>query len=161
MAKAAFNKKRALFTGILDLKLRNKQAKCNIWSITLYGAETWTLRAVDQKRLGSFEMRCWRRMEKISWTDHVRNEEELLRVKEHRNILYEISKRKANWIGHISRRNYLLQQVNEGKIKGGIEVAARRGRRRRKLLDDLKERRGYSDLKEEALDSTMWTARFG
>jgi hypothetical protein len=58
-------------------------------------------------------------MEKISWTDQVRNEELLLRAKEHRNVLYEISKRKANWIGHIMRRNCLLQQVIEGKIKGG------------------------------------------
>ena len=56
---------------------------------SLYGAETWTLRAVD------VEMWCWRRFEKISWTDHVRNEEVLLGVKEQRNILREISKRKA------------------------------------------------------------------
>jgi len=100
-------------------------------------------------------------MEKISWTDHVRNEDVLLRVKEQRNILHEKSKRKANWIGHILRRNCLLQQVIVGKIKGGIELTGRRGRRRRKLLDDLKERRGYSHLKEEALDRTMWRARFG
>ena len=129
--------------------------------ITLYGAETWTLRAVDQKHLESFEMWYWRRMEKIIWTHHVRNEEVLLRVKEQRNILHEIRKRKANWIGHILRRNCLLQRVIEGKIKGGIEVTGRRGRKRRKLLDDLKERRGYSQLKEEALDRTMWRARFG
>jgi hypothetical protein len=58
-------------------------------------------------------------MENISWTDHVRKEV-FLRVKEQRNILHEISKRKANWIGHILRRNSLLQQVIEGKIKGGI-----------------------------------------
>ena len=70
-------------------------------------------------------------MEKISWTDHVRNEEVLLRVKEQRIILHEIGKRKANWIGHILRRNCLLQQVIEGKIKGGIEVTGRRGRRSR------------------------------
>jgi hypothetical protein len=94
----------------------------------------------------------------ISWTDPVRNE--VLRVKEQRNILHEISKRKANWIGHFLRRNCLLQQVTEGKIKGGIDVAGRRGRRRRKLLDDLKERRGYSLLKEEALEHTIWRARF-
>jgi hypothetical protein len=100
-------------------------------------------------------------MEKISWTDHVRNEEVLLRVKEQKNILHEIRKRKANWIGHILRRNCLLQRVIEGKIKGGIEVIGRRGRKRRKLLDDLKERRGYSHLKEEALDRIMWRARFG
>jgi len=81
----------------------------------------------------------------------VRDEEVLLRVKEQRNILHEISKRKADWIGHILRSNCLLQRVTEGKIKGGIEVTGRRGRRRRKLLDDLKERRGYCHLKEEAL----------
>ena len=100
-------------------------------------------------------------MEKISWTDRVRNEEVLLRVKEQRNILDEIRKRKANSIGHILRRNCLLQRVIEGKIKGGIEVTGRRGRRHRKLLDDLKERRGYSHLKEEALERPMWRARFG
>ena len=69
-------------------------------------------------------------MEKISWTDHVRNEEVLLRVKEQRNILHKISKRKANWIGHILRRNCLLQRVIEGKIQRGIEVTGRRRRRR-------------------------------
>jgi hypothetical protein len=98
---------------------------------------------------------------KISCTDHVRNEEVLFRVKEQRNIRNEIGKRKANWIGHILRRNCLLQRVIEGKINGMIEVIGRRGRRRRKLLDDLKERRGYSHLKEEALDLTMRRARFG
>jgi hypothetical protein len=100
-------------------------------------------------------------MEKISWTDHVRNEQVLLRVKEQRNTLHEISKRKANWIGHTLRRNCLLQQVIKAMIKGAIKVTGRRGRRRRKLLDDLKERRRYSHLKQEALDRTMWTARFG
>ena len=106
-------------------------------------------------------MWCWRRMEKISWTDHVRNEEVLLRVNDQKNILREIRKRKANWIGHILRRNCLLQQVIEGKIKGQIEVTRRRGRRSKKLLDDLKDRRGYCQLKEEALDRTMWRNRFG
>ena len=85
----------------------------------------------------------------------------MLRVKEQRNILHEIRKRKANWIGHVWRRNCLLQRVIEGKIQGGIEVTGRRKRRRTKLLDDLKERRGYFHLKEEALDRAMWRAGFG
>jgi hypothetical protein len=100
-------------------------------------------------------------MEKISCTDHVRNEDVLLRVKEQRNILHEIRKRKAKWIGHILRKKCLLQRVTEVKIQGGIEVTGRHGRRRTKLLDDLKERRGYSHLKEEALDRTKWRAGFG
>jgi hypothetical protein len=161
MAKAAFNKKRTHFTSTLELELRKKLVKSYVWSIALYSAETWTLRSVDQKHPESFEMQCWRRMEKISWTDHMRNEDVLLRVKEQRNILHERPKRKANWIGHILRRNCLLQWVTEGKIQGGIEVTGRQGKRRRKLLDDLKKRRRYSHLKEEALDRTMWRARFG
>jgi hypothetical protein len=67
-----------------------------------------------------------------------------LRVNEQRNILHEIRKWNANWIGRTLRRNCLLKQVNEGKIKGEMEVTRRRGRRRKKLLDDLKDRRGYS-----------------
>ena len=85
----------------------------------------------------------------------------LPKVNEQRNILREIRKRKANWIGHILRRNCLLKQVIEGKIKGEMDVTRRRGRRRKKLLDDLKDKRGYSHLKEEALDRTMWRNRFG
>jgi len=94
-------------------------------------------------------------MEKISWTDHVRNEEALLRVNEQRNFLHGIRKRKANWIGHILRRNCFLKQIIEGKIKGADKVKRRRGRRRKKLVDDLKDRTGYCQLKEEALDRTM------
>ena len=99
-------------------------------------------------------------MEKIGWTDHVGNEEVLLTGKKQRNILHEISKRKAKWIGHILRRNCLRQRVIERKIQRRIEVTGRRGRRRRRLLGDLKERIGYSHLKEEAPDRTMWRARF-
>jgi hypothetical protein len=61
-------------------------------------------------------------MEKISWTDRVRNEEVLHRVKEERNILPTVKRRKANWIGHILRRNCLLKHVIEGKIEGRREV---------------------------------------
>jgi len=74
--------------------------------------------------------------------------------------LHEIRKWTANWIGHILRRNCLLNQITEGKIKGEIEVTRRRGRRRKKLLDDLKDRRRYSHLEEEALDRTMWRNHF-
>ena len=73
------------------------------------------------------------------------------------DVKIEIRKLKANWIGHILRRNCLLQQVIEGKIKGQIEVTRRRGRRLKKLLVG----RGYCQLKEEALDRTMWRDRYG
>jgi hypothetical protein len=103
-------------------------------------------------------MWCRRRMEKISWTDGVRSEEVLHRVKDERNILHTIKRRKANWIGHILRRNCLLKNVTEGKLdvrKG------RGGRRHKQLLNDLNEMRRYWKLKEDELDRTQWRTRFG
>jgi hypothetical protein len=95
-------------------------------------------------------MGCWRRMEKISWTDRVRNEEELQTVQD-RNILYAIKLQKANFIGHNWRRNCLLEHVIDGKIEGRTEVRGRRERRCKQLVDNLKKRQGYCRLKEEAL----------
>jgi hypothetical protein len=93
-------------------------------------------------------------MGKISWTDRVRNED-VKRVKEERNILRTIKRRKANWIGHILRRNCLLKHVIEGKLEGRIGMTGRRGRRRKQLLHDLEESIGYWKLKEEVLDRTL------
>ena len=64
-------------------------------------------------------------------------------------------------LNYIYISNCLLQQVIEGKIRGQVEVTRERGKRRKKLLDDLTDRRGYCQLKEEALDRTMWRNRFG
>jgi hypothetical protein len=79
-------------------------------------------------------------MEKISWTDRVRNEEVLHRVLEERNIVHTIKRRKANWIGHILRGNCLLKHVIEGKLEGRIEITGRRGRRRKQLQMTLRKR---------------------
>jgi hypothetical protein len=104
----------------------------------------------------SFEKWCWRKLEKISWTDPVRNKEVLHAVKADRIILNAIKKKKANWICHILRRNCLLKHVTEGKVQGRIEVKERLGRRRKQLFYDLKETGRYWTLKEEALDYTLW-----
>jgi hypothetical protein len=75
------------------MNVRNKLVKGYIWNIALYSAESWKLRNLDQKYVESFEMWCWRRMEKIIWNDRVRNEDVLHKSQEERNILYRISRR--------------------------------------------------------------------
>ena len=100
-------------------------------------------------------------MEKISWTDHVRNEKVLHRVKEERNIIHTVRRRKVNWICDILCRNCLLKHIIEGKIGGGIEVTVRQGERRTQLLDDLKEKTGYCKLKVAVLSRTLWRSGFG
>jgi hypothetical protein len=160
MAKVAFNKKKNLFTGKLDLNLRKKLVKCCIWNIVLYGAETWTLRKIDQKYLESFEMWCCRRMDKISCTDRVRSEEVLHRVKEERNIVHTIKRRKANWIVHILRRNCLLKHVIEGKLEGRKEMTGRGGRRRKQLLYVRKEKRRLEiergSTRSHPMENSLW-----
>ena len=86
-------------------------------------------------------------MEKISWTDRVKNEEILRRVKEEVNILHTTKRKDVNWIGHILRRKCILKHVIAGKLEVRIEVTGRRQRRRKQLLDDLKKKRRYSKQK--------------
>jgi hypothetical protein len=100
-------------------------------------------------------------MGKIGWTDSVRNEEALCRVKEERNILHIIEGRKANWIGHILCRNCLLKLVIEGKLEGRIEMTGRQGRRHKQLLDDLKEKRRLWKLERRStrshcVEKSLW-----
>jgi hypothetical protein len=102
----------------------------------------------------------WGRI-KINLTDRVRSEKVLHTVKGERNILHTIKRRKANVIGHILCMNCLLKRVIQGEIEGRIKMTARRGRRRKQLPDDLKEKRIFWKLEEEALDCILWRTRFG
>jgi hypothetical protein len=72
-----------------------------------------------------------------------------------------IKRIKDNWVGHILRRNCLLKHVTEGQTEGRREVTGRRGRRRKHLLDDLRDKWGYWKLNEEKLHHTVWRTRFG
>jgi len=143
-------------TSKLNIELNKKLVRCYVWSIALYGSETWTLRKLEWKYLESFEMWCWRRMEKIKWSERVTNEQVLDRIGEKRTLLKNILRRKANWIGHILRRNCLLHDAIEGRMTEVRGV----GRRRTQLLDDLRDRRRYWELKEEAEDRKRWRRQF-
>jgi hypothetical protein len=113
----------------MDLNLRKILVKCYSCS--------WNMNTSKSRSQspGKFGMWCWKRMDKISWTDHVISEV-LKRVKG-RSILQTVRRRKTNWIGHILRRNCFLKRVIEGKIEGRIEAKRRRGRRRKQLLQHL------------------------
>ena len=82
--KAIFNKMKALFTGKLDLSIKKKLVKCYTWRVALYDTVIWILGKVDRTYCDISEMRCWRRVEKISWTDRVKNKNVLRRGGERR-----------------------------------------------------------------------------
>jgi hypothetical protein len=106
-------------------------------------------------------MWCCRRIEKVSSTDSVKNEEVIRRVKEERNIRHTIKRRKVNWIGHVLRRNCLVKHVIEGKVEERIAMMRRRRKWSKQLLDGLKEKSGYWKLKEEAPRRSLWRKPFG
>uniref|UniRef100_A0A8D8WQA5 Craniofacial development protein 2 n=2 Tax=Cacopsylla melanoneura TaxID=428564 RepID=A0A8D8WQA5_9HEMI len=153
MGKTAYTKVQDILTARrIPLKLRKRFAKCYIWSVVLYGSETWTMRKKEEKYLESFEMWLWRRIENIIWSDKVRNEEVLRRVGEERSILKTIKKRKRSWLGHILRRDCLQKRIMEGEIKG----TRSRGAKKFGMLTDILENKTFEELKEEAQDRIRW-----
>lgn len=153
MGKTAYTKVQDILTARrIPLKLRKRFAKCYIWSVVLYGSETWTMRKKEERYLESFEMWLWRRIENIIWSDKVRNEEVLRRVGEERSILKTIKKRKRNWLGHILRRDCLQKRIMEGEIQG----TRSRGAKKFGMLTDILKNKTFEELKEEAQDRIRW-----
>ena len=121
MARAAFNKMRNLFCNDnINLKLRQRMIKCYVWSVLLYGCETWTLKVNTMNRLEAFEMWLHRRMLKIPWTDLVSNTEVLRRARAERELLSIVKVRKISYLGHVLRggKYHLLHLILKGKIEG-------------------------------------------
>ncbi|XP_073956518.1 uncharacterized protein [Choristoneura fumiferana] len=116
-----------------------------IWSIALYGCETWTLTQNDRARLEAFEMWCWRRMKGISWMERKTNEEVLRMVEERRTILNTIDARRGNMIGHLIRHDDFFKTILEEKIEG----KRGRGRPRRSYIDQIKEKVGVASYQEK------------
>ena len=155
LAKDAFTKRRELMTKGLNRETKKRIIKSLVWSVALYGSETWTLRKEEKRRIDALEMWLWRRMERISWTDRVRNEDVLLRVGEKRMMLEKIVLRQKNWIGHVLRGDGMLRDEIEGKMEG----KRGRGRPRIGMLDVLLDKGSYWEMKRKSQDRTSWRLR--
>jgi hypothetical protein len=151
MAKTAFNDRKELLRRNISKTVKKKIVKTLVWSVALYGCETWTLKADEIRRLNALEMWIWRRMERVSWRDKKTNQEVLNQVGENRSLVDTIMRRKKNWIGHVLRGEGLLRDVIEGRMVGKRP----RGRRRVGMIDDLKEG-SYVIMKRRAEDRDVW-----
>ena len=128
-ARTNFNRlRRVLCTRELKLDLRVRIARCYVFSTLLYGMEAWTLNATTVKKLESFEIWVYRRILKISWTEHVTNNEVMRRVNKELEIVETIKTRKLQYLGHFMRgdRYTMLQLIIQGKIQGKRSVGRRR-----------------------------------
>ena len=94
MGKGAFLAKKILLTSNISMELKKRIVKSTVWSVMLYGTETWMLTQAEKKRIEAFEMWVWRRMLKISWTEKISNDEVLMKIGEQWSLLNIISGRK-------------------------------------------------------------------
>ena len=150
-AKEAFSKRKELLTKSLKNPTKIKIVKTLVWTTLLYGSETWTLRKEDIRKLEALEMWIWRRMERISWSDKITNDEALKRVGTDRQLLNTLRSRKKTWIGHVLRGDGVLKEVIEGRMEGKRP----RGRPRFGMLDDLITN-SYEDMKRKTEDREKW-----
>ena len=127
-----------------------------VFSVLLYASETWTLKETDKKKLLAFEIKCYRRILRISWKDMKRNEDVRKRIAREETIIDTIKKRKLRLFGHICRMNdnELIKHTIFAKIDG----KPRRGCPCREWLGDIKDWCGRSgqDLLHLAQDRRMW-----
>ena len=131
--------------------MKKRIIKTLIWSV-FYGAESWSLRKKDVKKLEAFKMWIWRRIEKISWKDHISNKKVQKRVKERRSLIETIIKRKQNWIGHVLRGCGMLKEIIEGRFEGKRS----RGRKRIGMLDSLLNGENFEIMKRRTNDRIAW-----
>ena len=135
-----------------EVGVKKRIVKTLIWSTVLYATETWTLRKVDIPRLESIEMWIWRRLMKISWTEHRSNQEVLHMVDENRSLMNTIRQRQ-NWLGHVLRSESLLRTVVEGRMEG----TRTRGRQSATMIDCMKSNdMEYEQIKKRDYDREDW-----
>ena len=117
MAKSKFYDNLEIFTGQLSTTTKKQMIQSLVWSVALYASKAWTMRKVDTQRLEAFEMWCWRKIFKISYKEHVTNDEVLSRAKDKRSIIARITNQQKLWIGHNLRHpdNFLTLAVSQVK----------------------------------------------
>ncbi|WP_419634652.1 hypothetical protein, partial [Thiolapillus sp.] len=123
----------------ISLSFKIRLMRSLVTSIFLYACESWTHTAELQRRIQAMEMRCYRKIPRISYKDHVTNEEVRAKIQQatgpHEDLLTIVKRRKLQWYGHVSRSSGLAKTILQGTVKGG----RRQGRQRKRLEDNIRE----------------------
>ena len=144
----------------LNLQLKSRLMQSLVWSVLCgklqHGCESWTINAADRKRLNAFEMDMYRRMLRISWTEHRTNNSILEELEPARRFLAEVKRRKLQYFGHVVRADNLCTHV----LHDIVAEKRRRGRPRRRWTDDIKQWTGISvaECVQHAKDRSAWRA---
>lgn len=135
-ARTCFTSMSSLLTSRhISFQLRLRLVQCYVYSVLLYGSETWTLTKSLEKKIEAFEMWIFRRLGKISWTEKKTNQEVCTMLNVKPTLLRTIKSRKLQYFGHIKRHDSICKNIMEGNVEG----KRARGRQRRTWMDDIKD----------------------
>ena len=150
MAKTSFNQMSPVLIKDrkLSIPLKVRLLKCFIWSVLLYGCESWTLSAALTRNIEATEMWFYRRMLRVSYTAHETNISVLQRMGQERQLLRTIKERQTSFTGHIIRKGELEDLILAGKVQG----KKARGGQRLLFLNQVMENTGLTSLR------TIWDA---
>ena len=135
----------------ISLKLKIRLLRALVFSIFLYACETWTLTAYLERRIESLEMKCYRTILGISYTEHVKNvtvrDTIHMHIGPHEDLLTSVKQRKLKWYGHVTRSSGLAKTVLQGSVRG----RRKKGRPKKRWCDNIREWTGKSFAETQAL----------
>ncbi|KAI8507539.1 hypothetical protein Bbelb_149190 [Branchiostoma belcheri] len=139
---------------VLKMSTKMRVLRALVWPVVTYGCEAWTLHAKDTQKIEAFEMKCYRKLLRVSWTEHRTNASVLEELGIGRSLLHMIRRRKLQYFGHVSRAQNISTHILQGRICGSRS----RGRPRRRWVDDIRDWTGRSlaDCTQMAKDRDGW-----
>ena len=138
------------------MRLKNKLSilRTLVWPVVTYGVEAWTLKQADIKRIEAFEMFCYRRILRVSWTERITNFSVLREIGEERSLLRSIKRRKLKYFGHITRAGGISAEILQGMTEG----KRKRGRQKTRWSDNIVEWTGktMNECTRACRDRSLW-----